>query len=121
MSRRPDFSSEIPGVFTATTWWVGEVPESGQPVLPRGATDVPGGAIRENSSPTLDVTDVSADLLTQILQGYEADPFYRQSTLQVVANIDSSFTRNLETGLWIYLGKRICVPKGGSVEARNSL
>ena len=78
LSRRPDFSSEIPGDFAATMWWDGEVPEcSGQPVLPGDATDVLGGAIRENVSPTLDVTDVSADLLTQIRQGYEADPFYR--------------------------------------------
>ena len=57
LSRRPDFSSEISDASAATMWWDGEVPESGQPVLPGDATDVPGGAIRENSSPTLDVTD----------------------------------------------------------------
>ena len=116
LSRRPDFSSEIPCVSAATTWRGGEVPESGQPILPGDATDVLGGATNENVSPTLDMTDVSADLLTQIRQGYEADPFYRQSTLQVGANLDSRFTRNLKTGLWIYLGKRICVPKGGALK-----
>ena len=78
---------------------------------------MPGDAIREISSPTLDVTDVSADLLTQIRQVYEVDPMYRQrSILQVGANLDLRFTRNLETGLWIYLGKRKCVPKGGALK-----
>ena len=55
-------------VTTATMWWDGVVPESGQPVLPGDATDVPDDAVREDSNP-VDVTDVSVDLLNQIRQG----------------------------------------------------
>ena len=93
-------------------WWDGVVHESGQPVLPGDATDVPGDAVRESSTP-VDVSDVSVDLISQLRQSYEADPKYRTtSTLPPGVPFNSRFTKDANTGLWIYLGKRICVPKG---------
>ena len=62
LSRRPDFSTEITGDSMATMWWDGVVPESGQSVFPGDATDVPDGAVRENSNP-VDVSAVSVDFL----------------------------------------------------------
>ena len=97
-------------------WWDGVVPESGQPVLPGDATDGPGDAVRESSNP-VDVSDVSVDLLSQIRQGYEADPKYRTaSTLQPGTHFDSRITKDENTVLSMYLGKRVCVPKGGALK-----
>ena len=88
-------------------WWDGVVPESGPSVLPGDATDAPVAAVRENSNP-VDVSAVSVDLLSQIRQGYEADPKYRTaSTLPPGVPFGSRFTKDTNTGLWMYLGKRI--------------
>ena len=83
-----------------------------KPVFPGDVTDVPGCSVHVNSPPVPDASELSTDLLDRIRQDYEADPFYRQnSALHPGVSSDSRFAKD-ETGLWIYLGKRVCVPRG---------
>ena len=63
-------------------------------------------------------SEVSVDLLNQIRQGYEADPKYRTaSPLPPGVPFDSRLTKDTNTGLLMYLGNRIYVPKGGNAQS----
>ena len=77
---------------------------------------MPRCSVHVSSPPVPDDSELSTYLLDRIRRGYEADPFYRQSsTLQTGASSDSRFTKD-NTGLWMYLGKRVCVPRGGTLK-----
>ena len=100
LSRRLDFF--VRELSATMTWWNGDLPDGDpKPVFPGDVTDVHGCSVHVSSPPVPDDLELSTDLLDRIRRGYEADPFYRQSsTLPAGAASDSRFAKD-ETGMWM--------------------